>query len=759
MAIKHKLVYITMLTCVSALILAGGAFIAWEWNSLHRKIVRDVSTHAEMIADNCKAALAFEDADDAKEILQALHVDTSLVFGCVYTKDGQIFATYESADSDKSTRPAMLKDIGHTFADGLLIVFKPVVLDAETIGTVCLQSDLKPMYASLKYNASITVAILLFVCLIAYFVSSRLQRIISGPILGLAEVAKAVSEKREYSTRAVKKTNDEVGLLIDAFNEMLEQIQQRDMKLVGAKKQLEVRVDERTSELSSTNVKLAEEIAERSSTQRKLQEHVKRTDCLYGLSKLLERSDISLEETFQETTHLIRNTYKEPAATCVRITFRGIHYKTDNFKKTEVSQQCDINVRGDKTGAVEVYYIGQKQEALFSREEHDLLDAIAEHLGRIAERKQAREKLELFRNLIDRSNDNIFVIEPQWGRFLDVNEKACDSLGYTREELLDMTTKDIDELIENDSAWKEHVREVREKGYMVFEGMHKRKNGFTFPVETNVRLIQQDEKSYLLAVSRDITERKRAEERQAHLLEQVEKINEELKSFAYIISHDLKAPLRGINTLVNWITTDYGDKLGDEGKEQMDLLLGRVDRMQNLIEGVLEYSRVGRVKEKHVPVNLNELVPDVVDLLAPPENIETTVEGELPTIVVEETRIMQLFQNLLSNAIKYMDKPQGQIKIGCVEENSFWKFSVCDNGPGIEERYHEKIFQIFQTLTPRDEFESTGVGLTVVKKIVEMYGGRIWVESEVGHGTTFFFTLPKEETGTKNEKLEANIAQ
>ena len=119
---------------------------------------------------------------------------------------------------------------------------------------------------------------------------------------------------------------------------------------------------------------------------------------------------------------------------------------------------------------------------------------------------------------------------------------------------------------------------------------------------------------------------------------------------------------------------------------------------------------------------------------------------------------MQVFQNLLSNAIKYMDKPKGQIKIGCAEQNGFWKFSIEDNGPGIDQKHFEKIFQIFQTLSPRDQFESTGIGLTVVKKIILLYGGKIWVESKVGKGTTFFFTLPKQKIGNKkNEKHKANI--
>ena len=247
-------------------------------------------------------------------------------------------------------------------------------------------------------------------------------------------------------------------------------------------------------------------------------------------------------------------------------------------------------------------------------------------------------------------------------------------------------------------------------------------------------------------------------EKQTELITKIDNINKELKDFASIVSHDLKAPLRGIKSLATWILDDCSDKLGEQGKEQMNLLLDRVERMYKLIDAVLQYSRVGRTEEKIVKVNLNHFIPEVIDMLVPPENISITIENSMPVIECAETHIMQLFQNLLSNAIKYMDKPKGKINVGCVEEGGFWKFSVTDNGPGIEERHFEKIFKMFQALSVSEEFEGTGVGLTITKKIVELYGGNIWVESEVGKGSTFFFTLPKQETGATNAKLEANIA-
>ncbi len=259
-------------------------------------------------------------------------------------------------------------------------------------------------------------------------------------------------------------------------------------------------------------------------------------------------------------------------------------------------------------------------------------------------------------------------------------------------------------------------------------------------------------------LKQEIREREEAERRQAELIEKVDNINKELKDFASIVSHDLKAPLRGIKSLATWILDDCSDKLGDQAKEQMNLLLGRVERMYNLIDGVIQYSKAGRTEEKIVHVNLNDFIPEAIDMLVPPENISITIENTMPVIECTETHIMQLFQNLLSNAIKYMDKPQGQIKVGCVEEDGFWKFSIADNGPGIEERHFENIFKMFQALSVSEDFEGTGIGLTITKKIVELYGGNIWVESKIGKGSTFFFTLPKQEMGVINAKLEANIA-
>ncbi|HQT26897.1 MAG TPA: ATP-binding protein, partial [Burkholderiales bacterium] len=254
-------------------------------------------------------------------------------------------------------------------------------------------------------------------------------------------------------------------------------------------------------------------------------------------------------------------------------------------------------------------------------------------------------------------------------------------------------------------------------------------------------------------VVKDITLRKEAEDSQARLIHELESANEELKNFAYVVSHDLKAPLRAIGSLADWISTDQSERLDDDGREHLRLLIQRARRMDSLIDGILQYSRVGRVRETKVEVDMNEIVKESLAMLAPPPNIRVKVAPGLPFIDAERTRMIQLFQNLLSNAIKYLDKPEGLIHIGFETHEDDWEFSVSDNGCGIEPRHFKRIFQLFQTLLPKDRVESTGVGLALVKKIVELYGGRIWVESVPSVGSTFFFTLPRSGTTQQEHHL------
>jgi PAS domain S-box-containing protein len=221
--------------------------------------------------------------------------------------------------------------------------------------------------------------------------------------------------------------------------------------------------------------------------------------------------------------------------------------------------------------------------------------------------------------------------------------------------------------------------------------------------------------------------------------------NRELDQFAYVTSHDLKAPLRGIANLSQWIEEDLGDLATGDIRQQLDLMRGRVQRMEALIEGILQFSRIGRVRETVEEVDVGALLAETVDLLAPPPGFIVDIGPGMPTLVAERTRLQQVSQNLISNALKHHDRPAGRIEVRVheAEDPRLYAFTVRDDGPGIAPQYHERIFGIFQTLRPRDQVEGSGLGLALVKKIVEHHGGRIWLESAEGCGTTFHFTWPQ----------------
>jgi len=351
------------------------------------------------------------------------------------------------------------------------------------------------------------------------------------------------------------------------------------------------------------------------------------------------------------------------------------------------------------------------------------------------------------------------------------NKRWATMLGYS-----------IDEIKPHINSWKERIHPEDLSSVMVelkahldgktpfYQSEHRllTKSGEWRWILDNGKVMKRnvDKKSLrVTGIHLDITDRKLAADEIKRLNEELEKrvdertmelesANRELKDFAYVVSHDLKAPLRGISQLTGWINKDYNDLFNEEGKEQMNLIINRVKRMDRLIEGILQYSRVGRIRGKEDRIDMNNLVFDVIELIMPPANISISVSNKLPGVIADRIRIEQIFQNLLSNAINYMDKPDGKISISSYDNGAFWQFSVIDNGPGIDPRYHDKIFQIFQTLTPRDEYESTGIGLSLVKKIIELVGGDIWIESLPGSGSRFNFTIPKKEDFDEEPKTD-----
>ncbi|WP_159396602.1 GAF domain-containing protein [Sorangium cellulosum] len=229
------------------------------------------------------------------------------------------------------------------------------------------------------------------------------------------------------------------------------------------------------------------------------------------------------------------------------------------------------------------------------------------------------------------------------------------------------------------------------------------------------------------------------------LIAALERTNAELDQFAYVTSHDLKAPLRGIASLAQWIEEDLGDKLTGDTRRQMELLRGRVQRMEALIEGILAYSRATRMREKPESVNVEKLAREVVELIAPRPPAAVTLDVPPVSLRTHKVPLQQVLMNLITNALKHAGREDAAVNVSVREQGDHYEFSVTDNGPGIAPEFQEKVWGMFQTLQARDKVENTGIGLAIVKKIVVNRGGRAWVESDGKNGATFRFTWPKKE--------------
>jgi PAS domain S-box-containing protein len=344
----------------------------------------------------------------------------------------------------------------------------------------------------------------------------------------------------------------------------------------------------------------------------------------------------------------------------------------------------------------------------------------------------------------------VAITNPQ-GKITYVNDKFCAISKYSREELIGQDHRIINSRYHS-KEFIHHLWKTIGHG-RVWKGeiCNRAKDGQIYWVDTTIVpfLDANGKPTQYVAIRADITERKRAEERQVELIDETKEINEQLNQFAYVVSHDLKAPLRAISSLAEWLAADYSDKIGPAGQEQFGLLQGRVKRMSALIDGILRYSRISRQQEEKTLVDVNRLLQEVAELVTPPAGMELRIAPGFPIMLTERVRLLQVFENLVSNAVKYMGKPTGRIDVGWEETGDFWTFHVRDTGTGIDPKYFEKIFQIFQTLAARDECESTGIGLALVKKNVETLGGRVWVESKPGEGSTFIFTHPKVPAATR----------
>jgi two-component system sensor kinase FixL len=387
------------------------------------------------------------------------------------------------------------------------------------------------------------------------------------------------------------------------------------------------------------------------------------------------------------------------------------------------------------------------------------INATAEYLRLI----QTEEAVTRLAALVESSDDAI-IGRTLDGTIVSWNQGAANLFGYSAEEAHGQKGEFLipPERTDEETKIIEKIRNGHRDHY--FETIRRKKNGTLMDVALSISPVEDSHGDMIgiSVIARDITERKKAELEREQLnknlklaVGELQRTNRELQEFAHIAAHDLKTPLRAITSLTNWLLTDYSDRFDEQGKEQVQLLVVKAKQMASLIDDILQYCRLGRENLEKKEVDLNAVVSDVIEVATPPEHIEVIVEDALPAILCKKTHIIQIFQNLISNAVKYIDKPNGRVRVGCAEQDDAWVFSVADNGPGIDPMHFERIFQMFQTLSPREGVDSTGVGLAIVKKLVELNGGKVWIKSKIGEGSTFFFTVPKEAVTIKTMTIEA----
>jgi PAS domain S-box-containing protein len=377
-------------------------------------------------------------------------------------------------------------------------------------------------------------------------------------------------------------------------------------------------------------------------------------------------------------------------------------------------------------------------------ERGEVLRARLEQQGRTA-RQQAQERLALIDALFRATPAGLAVFDAEL-RFVRLNQGLADIHGLAVSAHLGKTLAEL--LPEHDPGLSTALREALASG----EARTVEVTGHTpASVESRTWLCNcapvRNEAGLVVGVALvvlDISARKEAEREMRRLVEALSQSNRELDQFAYVASHGLKAPLRGIANLASWLEEDLGDTLPKRSREHLHLLRSRASRLESMVGGILQYSRAGRCERSLEDVDVRELVQEIVALLSPPETAQVVPSPELPKLHTERVPLQQTLMNLIANALTYARRPDVLVEVTAVSEDGVWHFCVRDNGPGIPAEDYERIWQLFQA-GPGGERRGSGIGLAVVRKTAEARGGRAWVESTPGHGSTFHFTWPKHD--------------
>ena len=629
---------------------------------------------------------------------------------------------------------------GYRFEGGRLVLFEPVMEGGERLGMLYLKSDLHPLYARLRFYGGIALLVLFGSALVALAISNTLQRRVTRPILALAEVAKAVSERGDYSIRAQKVSSDETGLLTEAFNGMLARIEEQTEAL---------RKDEEIRSFLAAIVESSEDAIVGKDLEGKVISWNAGAERMFGYT--------AAEMVGQSITRVQSPDRPEEEAQILEEAKRGRtrHYETVRIRKDgqriEVSLTVSPirNARGDIIG--------------ISSTARDITE------GKRAERL-IQESRARFSGIIGSAMDAIISVD-EGQRITIFNEAAEKMFGCSAGEALGQP---LDRFIPERlrQAHRRHVAEFGRTGVtsramgnlQPISGL--RADGEEFPIEASISHIEIGGERVYTVILRDITERKRAEDQIRQLNAELEQrvaertaeltaANKELESFTYSVAHDLRAPLRHIDAFSNLLHEDFEAALPQEAQHYLANIRNSTGKMSLLVDDLLNLARVGRQELRRQSTPLGRLVDEVLADLKQEtagRKLEWHIEP-LPAVECDPGLMKQVFANLLSNAVKYTrPRPVAVIEVGCRRKNGDTAVFVRDNGVGFNMKYADKLFGVFQRFHRAEEFEGTGVGLATVDRIVRKHGGHIWAEAAVDKGATFYFTVAGLEHGAKAEQ-------
>jgi PAS domain S-box-containing protein len=523
--------------------------------------------------------------------------------------------------------------------------------------------------------------------------------------------------------------------------------------LEKANRELEDRIRERTAELVKLNAQLEQEIRDRERTERLLYDSQQRLElALKGADLGLWDFDVQREEVFVDRTWADLLGYS-PDETKSQVDFwRSLMHPED---RQAVVQEWNRQLEGLSEFFEAEHRVKAKSGAwrwilargkVVERDRDGRPLRFSGTAFDVTARKHAEEKLRQMSKVFMESIDPI-LIRDLVGNIADLNEAAVTTYGWSREELIGRSIKTIVPPDRHARVDDLHERCRRGDEVVNVEAVHRTKSGKTIPVLLSLSLLTNDkgEPVGIATITKNLSDLKQTEEMLRARTRELERSNEELQEFAYVAAHDLREPLIGVAAYVKLLLRHLKDRLDEESRELISRCLSTIDRMDTLIQHLLSYSRLGSAPLSLEPADLNNVLESALSNLKSriDESGATVTHDILPTVVADPAQMVLLFQNLLSNAVKFRSNNQLKIHVGVVRKYGEWGFFVRDNGIGVDPADSEKIFRLFQRIEGRSDRPGTGIGLAHCKKIVENHGGRIWVESKPGDGSTFFFTISK----------------